>query len=57
MLDALIIAVHMIEQKCKKLKYIKRIMILTDNTQEMDWHDFDEVKGMLLKNAIALIVV
>jgi ATP-dependent DNA helicase 2 subunit 2 len=56
-LDALIIAVHMIEQKCKKLKYIKRIMILTDNTQEMDWHDFDEVKGMLLKNAIALIVV
>ena len=57
MLDALIIAIYMIEQKCKKLKYIKRIMILTDGTQEMDWQDFDEVKGMLLKNQIALTVV
>ncbi|KAI8883604.1 SPOC domain-like protein [Backusella circina FSU 941] len=56
-LDALIIGIYMIEQKCKKLKYIKHIMLLTDSTQEIDWRDLDEVKQMLANNGIALTVV
>ncbi|KAI8882051.1 SPOC domain-like protein [Backusella circina FSU 941] len=55
--DALIIAIAMIEKKCKELKYIKHAMLLTDGTQEIDWLDFDQVKQMLITNNIMLTVV
>jgi ATP-dependent DNA helicase 2 subunit 2 len=56
-LDAVIVAIQMIADHCRKLKYAKTITLFTDNQHEIDWLDIDAVGQMLEDNDISLIVV
>jgi hypothetical protein len=57
-LDALIVAVQMIANVCKKhLKYTKAITIFTDGQNEIDWLDIDYVVDSLRDNQIELTIV
>ncbi|KAI9480796.1 MAG: SPOC like C-terminal domain-containing protein [Benjaminiella poitrasii] len=56
-LDAVIIAIQMIVDHCKKLKYTKAITVFTNTVQEIDWLDLDDVADMLRSNDIRLTVV
>ncbi|KAI8967494.1 SPOC like C-terminal domain-containing protein [Mycotypha africana] len=56
-LDAVIVAIQMIVDHCRKLKYQKRIVLFTNAEQPIDWDDMDAVGEMMEANDISLIVV
>lgn len=56
-MDALIVAIELIATHCKKLKYTKRIVIFTDNQNEVDWLDLPAVADMLKNTEIDIIMV
>ncbi|CEP12846.1 hypothetical protein [Parasitella parasitica] len=45
--DAVIVAAQMIREHCRNLKYEKRIILITNNHNKIDWLDLDDVAGML----------
>lgn len=47
MLDAVIVATQMIRDHCRHLKYEKRIILITDNHNKIDWLDLDDVASIL----------
>ncbi|QIW95599.1 hypothetical protein AMS68_001117 [Peltaster fructicola] len=55
--DSLIIAIHMITKTCKKLAYIKRIILVTDARAIMATDDLGEVARKLSDEQIELIVL
>lgn len=46
-LDAVIVATQMIRDHCRHLKYEKRIILITDNHNKIDWLDLDDVASIL----------
>lgn len=57
MLDAVIVAIQMIVDHCRHLKYSKTITLFTDSQHEIDWLDLDDVAQMLEDQDISLVVV
>ncbi|KAI8647826.1 SPOC like C-terminal domain-containing protein [Parasitella parasitica] len=45
--DSVIVASQMIREHCRNLKYEKRIILITNNHNKIDWLDLDDVAGML----------
>lgn len=45
--DGVIIATQMIREYCRNLKYEKRIILITDNQNQIDWLDLEDVAGIL----------
>lgn len=37
----------MIREHCRNLKYEKRIILITDNQNQIDWLDLEDVAGIL----------
>lgn len=37
----------MIREYCRNLKYEKRIILITDNQNQIDWLDLEDVAGIL----------
>ncbi|KAI8082883.1 SPOC like C-terminal domain-containing protein [Halteromyces radiatus] len=56
-MDALILAIHMIVKGFGRLKYIKQVVLITDAVDPIDWRDVDDVKGMLETENIKLVII
>ena len=56
-LSALIIAIQMISAQCKKLQYIRQIVLVTNGRGVIDADDVDEISGKLLQDSIELVVL
>ncbi|ORX62377.1 SPOC domain-like protein [Hesseltinella vesiculosa] len=56
-MDALILAIDMIMNKCKHLKYTKQIVLITDAAEPIDWRDAIEVQEMMNQNEISLVLL
>ncbi|KAF9917084.1 ATP-dependent DNA helicase II subunit 2 [Lobosporangium transversale] len=56
-MDGLIVAMDMMVKFCKKLKYEKKIYILTDACAEINTQDVDTIKASLISDNITLNVV
>jgi ATP-dependent DNA helicase 2 subunit 2 len=56
-ISAIIIAVDMIEKHCKKLKYVRRIVLVTDARGPIDGEDNPEIAKQIEKQGIELTVV
>lgn len=56
-LSAIIIAVDMITQHCKKLKYVKKIVLVTNGTGQIDGDDVDAVAQQINNNDIQLVIL
>lgn len=57
MLDAVIVATQVIRDHCRHLKYEKRIILITDNHNKIDWLDLEDVAGILREINTQLIVM
>ncbi|GAN08184.1 ku family DNA helicase [Mucor ambiguus] len=56
-LDAVIVATQVIRDHCKHLKYEKRIILITDNHNRVDWLDLEDVAGILRELNTRLTVI
>ncbi|KAL9545783.1 hypothetical protein MBANPS3_006984 [Mucor bainieri] len=56
-LDAVIVATQMIRDHCKHLKYEKRIILITDNHNKIDWLDLEDVASILSDIDTSLTVI
>ncbi|KAI0180972.1 ATP-dependent DNA helicase II subunit 2 [Hypoxylon sp. FL1284] len=55
--SAIVLAVHMIEEFTKKLKYKRKIILVTDGEGSVDPDDFDEISAKIKDAGIELIVL
>lgn len=56
-MDGLIVAVDMMSKFCKRLKYEKKIYVLTDACAEINKDDVEPVQGTLKEEGIQLNVM
>lgn len=56
-ISAIIIAIDMIEKFTKKLKYARKIVLVTNGTGLMDSDDLDETSAKLNEDGIELVVL
>jgi ATP-dependent DNA helicase 2 subunit 2 len=56
-IDALVVAIHMITETCKKLQYLRKIILLTDARAPMDTDDLSEIRKKLAEDKIDLVVL
>jgi ATP-dependent DNA helicase 2 subunit 2 len=56
-ISALIVSIQMIVEHCKKLKYRKRIVLVTDARGDMDGEDNSEIARRIAYEGIELTVV
>ncbi|KAI0862643.1 Ku70/Ku80 N-terminal alpha/beta domain-containing protein [Xylaria cubensis] len=56
-ISAVVLAIEMIEKLTKKLKYNRRIILVTDGEAPMDSSDIDDIAEKLKRSAIQLIVL
>lgn len=56
-ISALVIAIQMITQTCKKLQYLRRIVLVTDAQGSMDADDLSQITAKLKEDNIELIVL
>lgn len=56
-ISAIIIAIDMIEKFTKKLKYARKIVLVTNGTGLMDFDDLDETSAKLNEDCIELVVM
>ncbi|KAI5304600.1 ATP-dependent DNA helicase II subunit 2 [Ascosphaera pollenicola] len=56
-ISAIILAIAMIEQKCKRLKYIRRIVLVTDGRSPMDTSDLDSIADKIRSEGIELVML
>ncbi|KAL9094453.1 MAG: hypothetical protein Q9165_003303 [Trypethelium subeluteriae] len=56
-LSALVIAIQMIASHCKKLQYIRQIVLVTNGRGAMDTDDLPDIAKKLLEDSIELLVV
>lgn len=56
-ISALVIAIHMIEKTCKKLKYIRRIVMVTSGRGSWSEANLDEISRKLKDEGIELLVL
>jgi ATP-dependent DNA helicase 2 subunit 2 len=55
--SAIVLAVQMIEKVCRKLKYIRRIVLVTNGTGAMDPDDISAIAKKLREDDIQLIIL
>jgi ATP-dependent DNA helicase 2 subunit 2 len=55
--SAIIIAIDMMERFTKKLKYARKIVLVTNGTGLMDSDDLDETSSKLNEDGIELVVL
>lgn len=56
-ISALVIAIQMISQHCKKLKYKRRIVLITNGEGGMDPHSLQGIVGKIKEDGIEIIVL
>ena len=56
-ISAIVIAIQMIEQKCKRLKYIRRIILITNGRGEIDGDQIAEISQKIKEEGIDLTVL
>lgn len=56
-IDALVVAVQMINETCKKLQYIRKIVLITDGRGQMEVDMLPEIKKKIVEDKIDLIVL
>ncbi|KAI0552960.1 Ku70/Ku80 N-terminal alpha/beta domain-containing protein [Xylaria curta] len=56
-ISAIVLAIEMIEKLTKKLKYNRKIILVTDGEAPMDRSDIDDIAEKLKRSAIQLIVL
>lgn len=56
-MSSLIVAIQMIGAFCKKLKYIRRIVLVTNGHGTMDAEDLEDIVNKLKEDNIQLIVL
>lgn len=47
----------MIEDKCKKLKYIRKIVLVTDGSSPMETSDLEPIATKMKKEGIEFVVL
>ncbi|OZJ05657.1 hypothetical protein BZG36_01514 [Bifiguratus adelaidae] len=57
LLDALIVSLDMITTYCKKLKYIKRIILFTDGESDVNKEDVETIQEQFISQEITLTIV
>lgn len=55
--SAIITAIQMIERQCRKLKYVRRIVLVTDARMQMETADLGEITSKLKEDGIELVVL
>jgi len=55
--SAIIVAIQMIERQCRKLKYIRRIVLVTDARTRMETADLGQITSKLKEDGIELVVL
>lgn len=55
--DAIIVALNMMEEYCKRLKFTKKIYLFTDGESPINQYDFDRVSSQILDQNIELNVL
>jgi ATP-dependent DNA helicase 2 subunit 2 len=55
--SAIIIAIQMIERQCRKLKYTRRIVLITDAKTQIETGDLGEITTKLKEDDIELVVL
>jgi ATP-dependent DNA helicase 2 subunit 2 len=55
--SAIIIAIQMIERQCRKLKYTRRIVLVTDARTQMETADLGQITSKLKEEGIELVVL
>lgn len=55
--SAIIVAIQMIERQCRKLKYIRRIVLVTDARTQMETADLGQITSKLTEDGIELVVL
>jgi ATP-dependent DNA helicase 2 subunit 2 len=56
-ISAIVIAVQMIQKFCKQLKYIRRVVLLTNARGGIDGDDFDSISNEIRKEGIELTII
>jgi ATP-dependent DNA helicase 2 subunit 2 len=56
-ISAIIVSIQMIVEHCKKLKWNRRIVLVTDARGEMDGEDNSEIAKRIAQEGIELTVV
>jgi ATP-dependent DNA helicase 2 subunit 2 len=56
-ISAIIIAIDLMEKFTKKLKYLRKIVLVTNGTGHMDADDIDEVAKKLNEDGIELVIL
>ena len=55
--SAIIVAIQMIERQCRKLKYTRRIVLVTDARTRMETADLGQITSKLKEDDIELVVL
>ena len=55
--SALVVAIQMITLHCRKLQYIRQIVLVTNGHGSMDADDLDEISNKLVKDGIELVIL
>ena len=55
--SAIIVAIQMIERQCRKLKYTRRIVLVTDARTRMETADLGQITSKLKEEGIELVVL
>jgi ATP-dependent DNA helicase 2 subunit 2 len=56
-ISALVLAIHMLEKHCKKLKYIRRIILVTNGRGNMDLDGVESISSKVKEDNIELVVL
>ena len=56
-ISAIIVAIQMITAYCKKLKYRRKIVLITDGRGNLDGDDVPQITDKLKTDGIELVVV
>lgn len=56
-ISAVVIAIQMIEKYCKKLKYRRRVVLVTNGCGTIDGDDISEITKKITEDAIEIVVM
>ena len=56
-ISAIVIAIQMITKHCKKLKYKRKIVLVTDGRGSMDAEDIDHITEKIKSDEVELVVM
>ena len=56
-ISAIVLAIQMIIKYCKKLKYLRKIVLVTDGRGSMDAEDVSEITKKMKEDSMELVVM